>query len=81
MDGSIVPSAFPRKTEALQTLFYDPTPFTRLRLRSPSPTPGGANCWGPMGRFGRAAFEKGVSFGQVAGFLSSLELGGFGSNP
>jgi len=29
---------------ALQTLFYDPTPFTRLRLRSPSPTPGGANC-------------------------------------
>lgn len=31
---------------ALQTLFYDPTPFTRLRLRSPSPTPGGANCAG-----------------------------------
>lgn len=27
---------------ALQTLFYDPTPFTRLRLRSASPPPGAA---------------------------------------
>ncbi|CAE7653747.1 Nsun2 [Symbiodinium microadriaticum] len=30
---------------ALQTLFYDPTPFTRLRLRSASPPPGiGLRC-------------------------------------
>ena len=55
------------KFEALQTLFYDPTPFTRLRLRSPSPTPGGANCQGP--RFTQLAFIQAMclqrSYGTV----------------
>ncbi|CAJ1452786.1 unnamed protein product [Effrenium voratum] len=29
---------------ALQTLFYDPTPFTRLSIRSPSPSPASGSC-------------------------------------
>lgn len=32
------------QTEALQTLFYDPTPFTRLSIRSPSPSPASGSC-------------------------------------
>eukprot|EP00913_Durusdinium_trenchii_P012817 g12035.t1 len=43
---------------ALQTLFYDPTPFTRLRMRSPSPTPGGVNCAGRRRAASRETFHR-----------------------
>lgn len=61
---------------ALQTLFYDPTPFTRLRLRSPSPTPGGANCAGRRRAASRETWHRPAAGQPLDRSLKDLQVSG-----